>query len=147
MVGTYSWTPSDLVTNPASLSTTATPTATTTFTLTVTNESSGCKASDQVVATPTTPCGALNPPNAFTPNNDGYYDKWVIGSQDCVLRMQVDVYNRWGSLVYHADDYKNDWMGTYNSKPVPDGTYYYIIKVIYRDNSSGNYKGNVTIIR
>lgn len=147
--GTYLWTPSATVVNAGALSTLANPTQPTTYTLTVTNEETGCKASDDVFVNVKNvqPCVTVMPPNAFTPNNDGYYDRWNIGSQDCVLRLQVDVYNRWGSLVYHSDNYKNDWDGTYKGKPVPDATYYYIIKVFYRDNTNRMLKGNLTIIR
>lgn len=89
-------------------------------------------------------------PNAITPNGDGTNDKWVISYENCVRRVSVSVYNRYGNLVYHSDDYQNDWEGTYKLKPCPDGTYYYIIQTI---NPVRNriyeqvIRGNITILR
>ena len=89
-------------------------------------------------------------PNAITPNGDGINDKWVISYQNCIRRVSVSVYNRYGNLVYHSDDYKNDWEGTYKSKPCPDGTYYYVIQTI-DPNRNRIYeqvmRGNITILR
>jgi hypothetical protein len=45
----------------------------------------------------------------------------------------MQVFNRWGSLVYRSEDYKNDWGGESNmgvqvmKGAIPDGTYYYVI--------------------
>jgi hypothetical protein len=49
--------------------------------------------------------------------------------------------------VYHSDDYHNDWNGTNKNTPLPDGTYYYIIKAKLTGNSQQILKGNVTIMR
>ncbi len=85
--------------------------------------------------------------NAFTPNGDGKNDYWVLYRYNCFKKLGLKVYNRYGSLVYHADDYKNDWNGTYKNKPVPDGTYYYMIQLFSFDDRVYNFKGNVTILR
>lgn len=85
--------------------------------------------------------------NAFTPNGDGFNDNWILYTNNCFKKLEVNVYNRYGNLVYHADDYKNDWKGTYKNKPVPDGTYYYVISVINLDDTKQQFKGNVTIVR
>jgi len=43
---------------------------------------------------------------------------------------ELNIYNRWGNLVYHVIGYKNDWEGTFNNKKeLPDGTYYYILEL------------------
>ncbi len=142
--GTYLWTPSTGLSNNNSLLTFATPTSTTTYTITNTN-SFGCVASDAMVVNVTAPC--VKPANAFTPNNDGSYDRWVVYSQGCTSNVQVDVYNRWGSLVYHADHYSNDWDGTYKGKPLPDATYYYVVKATLLGGYLTTLKGDVTILR
>ena len=142
--GTYLWTPSTGLFNPTGLATSANPSATTTYTLTATN-SFGCAASDAVIVNVTAPC--VNPPNAFTPNNDGSYDKWVVYTGGCTKSVKVDVYNRWGSLVYHSDNYANDWNGTYNNKTLPDATYYYVVQATLIGDYKITLKGNVTILR
>jgi gliding motility-associated-like protein len=142
--GTYLWSPSTGLSSTSSLTPVANPSSTTEYTLTVTN-SFGCKASDNVIVTVNGPC--LDPSNVFTPNGDGFYDKWIVYKGTCVTKAIVDVYNRWGGLVYHSDNYRNDWDGTSKNKPLPDATYYYVIKAYLTGNSQQIVKGNVTIMR
>jgi gliding motility-associated-like protein len=47
-------------------------------------------------------------------------------------------------MVFYSDGYTNPWDGTYNGKPLPSGTYYYVIDL---GNGDVPYKGDVTIIR
>jgi hypothetical protein len=49
----------------------------------------------------------------------------------------LKVFNRWGSVVYEMNGYKNDWDGG----EVPDGTYYYVF-----DDGKTKKTGSVTII-
>ncbi|WP_461131540.1 SdrD B-like domain-containing protein, partial [Spirosoma aerophilum] len=73
-------------------------------------------------------------PEGFSPNGDGINDLFVIRGV-AGLTVSLEVYNRWGHLVYTNDDYKNDWDGKPNTgiaiasdaNGVPDGTYYYVI--------------------
>ncbi|MFT3908742.1 MAG: gliding motility-associated C-terminal domain-containing protein [Ferruginibacter sp.] len=85
--------------------------------------------------------------NAFTPNGDGVNDYWILYRYNCFKRLEVNVYNRYGSIVYHSDNYKNDWNGKFKNQELPDGTYYYIIKVISFDGKEHLFKDNVTILR
>lgn len=69
-------------------------------------------------------------PNAFSPNGDGINDKWIINGLETFAENTVDVFNRYGQVVYHAKGYDNSgkvWDGTINSKQLPLGTYYYIV--------------------
>jgi gliding motility-associated-like protein/uncharacterized repeat protein (TIGR01451 family) len=73
-------------------------------------------------------------PQGFSPNGDGINDLFVIRGLEGVT-VSFEVYNRWGHLVYKNDDYHNDWNGkpntgiTIEGNGLPDGTYYYTIKV------------------
>ncbi|WP_207423866.1 gliding motility-associated C-terminal domain-containing protein [Desertivirga brevis] len=69
-------------------------------------------------------------PEGFSPNGDGVNDKFELENVG-PRRINLEIYNRWGNLVYKNPDYKNDWDGTCNAgiyvgQNVPDGTYYYI---------------------
>ncbi|WP_460980806.1 SdrD B-like domain-containing protein [Spirosoma fluminis] len=74
-------------------------------------------------------------PEGFSPNGDGINDLFVIRGTTG-LSVTVEIYNRWGNLVYQNSDYRNDWDGKSNTgvnissdaAGVPDGTYYYVIK-------------------
>ncbi|MBU3714924.1 MAG: gliding motility-associated C-terminal domain-containing protein [Ferruginibacter sp.] len=102
------------------------PSVTTTYTLTATN-ASGCKASSDVTITVLSNC--INLTNSFTPNSDGINDLWkVFDAFDCLKKVKVAVYNRYGSKVYESREYKNTWDGRYEGKPVPDGTYYAVVE-------------------
>jgi len=57
----------------------------------------------------------------------------------------VDVFNRSGQKVFSATAYNNVWDGNYNGKPLPVGTYYYIIKT--QDNAMPLKTGYVAILR
>jgi gliding motility-associated-like protein len=142
--GTYAWSPATNLSTPTLLSTLANPTVTTTYTLSATN-SDGCTATDAMDLKVIVPC--LDPSNVFTPNHDGFYDTWRVFSGSCTKNVAVDVYNRWGSLVYHADNYSNNWDGTYKGKNLPDATYYYVVKAILIGDYQTTLKGNVTIMR
>jgi gliding motility-associated-like protein len=147
----YSWTvsPSGTVDNPGNVVTTATPQLTSTYTLTVTGPQAGCIGSAQKTVTVNEGC-IIYIPNAFTPNGDGFNDIWIIKglAGGCYSTVSVDVYNRWGSLVYHSDNYSNSWNGDYQGHPVPDATYYYAVKAT--NPTTGvvrEFKGSVTILR
>ncbi len=120
-----------------------------TFTIGYSISSNACAvpASLQIVVNqgPCKPC--VEPPKVFTPNGDGFYDKWIVINGTCAKVVKVNVYNRWGGLVYSNDNYRNDWQGTYKGKALPDGTYYYVIDVQPVNKNPYRLTGNVTIMR
>jgi gliding motility-associated-like protein len=140
----YTWTPSIGLSNPSILSPFANPQQTTVYTLTAEN-SFGCSYSDTMVVTVNAPC--LDPAKIFTPNNDGLYDKWVVFNSNCISKVEANVYNRWGGLVYHSDDYRNTWDGSYKNKTLPDATYYYVLNIVDNNGIKYTKKGSVTIMR
>ena len=79
----------------------------------------------------------------FTPNNDGMNDYWYIPDIEQYGIISVQIYNRFGKLLYKSSAYKNDWEGTYNGTPLPEAAYYYIIK----SSEKGLIKGVVNIVR
>ena len=142
--GTYLWTPATGLSATNILNPIAKPLVTTTYNLRITN-TQGCSNSANVTITVIPYC--VKPLNAFTPNNDGNNDRWFITNGNCLIKAKVQVFNRYGGKVFESDDYKNDWDGTYKNKPVPDGTYYYVINYELINNSKVVKRGNVTILR
>lgn len=71
----------------------------------------------------------LKIPNAFTPNNDGLNDRWVISGLEKYPETKVKVFNRWGNVLFKdTSGYNTPWDGTTASgEKVPFGTYYYVI--------------------
>ena len=80
----------------------------------------------------------------FTPNNDGMNDYWYIPDIEQYGTIHVQIYNRYGKMVYESSAYKNDWDGTFNGKPLPEASYYYIIRASEKDTIV---KGVVNIVR
>lgn len=82
--------------------------------------------------------------NVLTPNGDGDNDYLDLSAFMHGGVCEFSVLNRWGSEVYHAEKYQNDWPGVdYRGRLLPDGTYYYIL---FCDREV-TVKGPITIIR
>lgn len=83
-----------------------------------------------LAATPLKP----NIPELFTPNGDGDNEAFVIPTINPTENLVLTIYNRWGTEVYHSDDYQNDWTGKSQSRfniggdDLPEGTYYYQVE-------------------
>lgn len=88
----------------------------------------------------------LEPPTAFSPNNDGVNDEFVIPGLERFSQAELVVVNRWGGVVFQAKPYQNNWDGQgLNNKPLPEGTYYYLL---YLDLPNGKMiTGNIALIR
>jgi len=142
--GTYLWTPSSGLSTANVLNPNATPAATTTYTLRKTTPQ-GCTGTDDVVLTVIPYC--VKPMEAFTPNGDGINDLWLITTGNCLTSAKAQVFNRYGAKVFEDANYKNTWNGTYKGKPLPDGTYYYVISFQLLNGRVVLLKGNLTILR
>ncbi|GET45246.1 hypothetical protein RCZ01_05480 [Capnocytophaga felis] len=80
-------------------------------------------------------------PNGFSPNNDGVNDTWEVEDLkkyyiNCNQKNTVRIFNRWGAKVYEKENYMLDdqrFQGfsqherTVSKKPLPNGTYFFII--------------------
>lgn len=110
------------------------------YTLQVT-DSRGCVSysQTQIIVSP-----ELIVPNAFTPNGDGINDYWDIKGLVAYTSATVDIFNRYGTKLFHSVGYPNPWDGKYNGQQLPVGTYYYIINT---NVNSQVLSGSLTIIR
>jgi gliding motility-associated-like protein len=137
---TYLWTPPAGLNNPTIADPLASPTDDITYTLTVTS-AKGCTTSDQVFVKV---LKKPEIPNIFSPNGDGIHDKWVINFLETYPGCTVEIFNRYGQRIYYSIGYTNPWDGTVNGKPVPVGTYYYIVDP---KNGRQRMSGYVDVIR
>ncbi|MEI6821133.1 MAG: gliding motility-associated C-terminal domain-containing protein [Bacteroidota bacterium] len=86
-------------------------------------------------------------PNIFTPNGDGINDNFVIKNIE-YWKINLQVFNRWGVIVYEDNNYKNNWDGKFTGNTLTDGTYFYIIKAKGIDSGKEKeYKGSLMIMR
>ena len=136
----YKWTPSTGLNRNDILNPIASPIDDITYRLEV-NSSSGCVAVDEifikVLKTPVIP-------NTFTPNSDGFNDAWNIKYLNTYPDALVQVFNRYGQIIYSSKGYTVAWNGKFRENDIPVGTYYYVI-----DPKNGRkvMSGSVTILR
>jgi gliding motility-associated-like protein len=83
-------------------------------------------------------------PNTFTPNGDGINDKWLIENLSLYPNHRVQVFNRYGQVLYDSKNYLTPWDGSFKGSPLPAGTYYYIIDL---GGARSVKKGYVTLIK
>ena len=86
--------------------------------------------------------------NAVTPDGSGDYDKLVIRGLECYSDNSIQIFNRWGVLVFEREHYNNDdvvfkgfsegRLTVERSQELPAGTYFYILK--YRDSKSNAFE-------
>lgn len=121
----YRWSPGNFLSDPASLSAIARPPNEITYSLDALS-SFGCTRSDamtiKVVA-------GIFVPTAFTPNNDGLNDRWRIPFLDPSLGARVQVYNRFGEMVYAVSNDWVNWDGRHKGQPQPTGSFVYFIQM------------------
>ena len=91
---------------------------------------------------------ALLVPTAFSPNGDGKNDIFRSISYCSIRNFSINVYNRWGELVYQSDDITVGWDGTFKERPQPVGVYTYNIEYFNHCKGTMDKKsGNITLIR
>jgi gliding motility-associated-like protein len=110
----------------------------------ISNPFSNC--SDTMLSSITFEDGSANYfflPNVFTPNDDGLNDLFEISGNESCLDFTLKVYNRWGEQIFTTDTpFQKFWDGRFKGKPVPDGTYVYLI-----DGKQVHRGGVVSILR
>ncbi len=88
--------------------------------------------------------GCLEIPKVFTPNGDGANDTWRIRGIELYPNARMQIFTRWGKLVYSSSDgYNSPWDGTDGGKALPMDSYQFILNL---GDGSDPITGNVTIV-
>lgn len=85
-------------------------------------------------------------PNAFTPNNDGKNDVFLIYG-NTIASAKMSIYTQWGQLIFQSDNVANGWDGTFKGVNQPIGVYVFMVEVQLTDGSTVIKKGTVTLLR
>ncbi len=89
---------------------------------------------------------AIYIPNAFTPNSDGLNDFFgAVGEGIDWFRMEI--YDRWGELIFESSDVDVMWDGTYKGKPVQVGTYVYRVSARLNNNDEFSKDGTLSLVK
>ncbi len=93
---------------------------------------------------------SIDIPEAFSPNRDGVNDRFII-LKPFGTTLDLEVFNRWGNVVYANPNYNNEWdgRGTNNfiGQDLMDGGYYYTLKAKSINGNIQIFKGFVLIQR
>jgi len=91
---------------------------------------------------------ALYAPNAFTPNGDGFNDVWgVFTSVGSPKNFELNIFDRWGQVLYSTDQKGAPWDGTAGGSDVPPGVYAWLLRIRSTEGSNEDRRGHVTLIR
>ena len=69
-----------------------------------------------------TPC-LFYAPNAFSPNGDGWNDEWQLFLPCDYTEFRLEVFDRWGNLVFAAEQPNIPWDGRYQGRALSPGLY------------------------
>lgn len=88
-------------------------------------------------------------PNTFTPDGDEFNERWRVYIQGVdIYDFRLELYNRWGEIIFESRDPEGEWDGTYGGKLVQEGTYIWVIRASDAENDNKyEFKGHVTVIR
>jgi gliding motility-associated-like protein len=87
-------------------------------------------------------------PTAFSPNADGNNDLFRVKAKGVAVS-NLQVYNRWGQLIFEANDVSRGWDGRFKGELQPAGTYVYVVNYAYygREAEMLQQKGTFTLVR
>ena len=91
----------------------------------------------------------LYAPNCFTPNGDEFNQVWKVTIDGIdVFDYKLEVYNRWGEIIWQTNDPEDFWDGTYNGRKVIDGTYNWMIETKDKFNDEKyRFNGSFNVIK
>ncbi len=124
----YTWTPTEFITDPFATTTTAFPDDTTLYYVTGI-DANGCIGYDSMTVFVLEQTVVISP-TAFTPNGDGLNDTWkpvLIGLGEIT---GFSIYNRWGDLIFEASDVSVGWDGRFRALEQEIGNYVVVVHAL-----------------
>ncbi len=129
---TYSWSPNSFLDNPNISNPIATISQNIIYWVTGSNPN-GCSSTDSVFVEV---CDSIIISNGFSPDGDGENDKFVVIGLETYPNNFLQIFNRWGNLLYEKKNYDNSWDGIptinkylFGSGLVQQGTYFYTLNL------------------
>lgn len=81
----------------------------------------------------------LNYPRFFTPNNDGFHDRWHIKGLSHNNNVFITIYNRYGKFLKQLSTISDGWDGTFNGRNMPSDDYWFQLNLEDGTNFSGHF--------
>lgn len=89
-------------------------------------------------------------PTAFSPNNDGVNDDFRPQTGCEILEYNLQIFDRWGTLLFETADPDHSWNGMLNGKLLPNGVYVWWLDYTVRENGQPESKivtGDVALVK
>jgi gliding motility-associated-like protein len=87
-------------------------------------------------------------PTAFTPDNQGPVENEVFRVfGQFITSFEMQIFNRWGELIYSSKNIDEGWDGTFRGNDVPEGTYAFIARMKDLTGASFTQSGSVVLLR
>jgi gliding motility-associated-like protein len=115
----------------------------------VATSDNGCSDTVCVIIRFETPSSEVEVPTVFSPNGDGVNDTFgIIGDPGTPRSFSLQVYNRWGQLLFNGERKFQVWDGRqFGGEVVSDGTYYWVLDYTTEDGQRIERTGHVTLLR
>ncbi len=141
--GSYVWSPSEFLSCTVCVNPVANPDKNFEYVVTYTDQN-GCRASDSVQIFYD---AIIYVPNTFTPQGNNFNEVFkAVGGN--VRTFEMNIYDRWGELIFTMNSMDESWDGTYKGFACQDGTY--VWKIVYTDFNSNKEKkmsGHINLLR
>ena len=101
------------------------------------------------ITTPTVPITGteISLPTAFSPNGDGRNEILLALGGINATDFSMQVWNRWGELVFGTNEIDEGWDGTYKGTQAQIGVYTYFIRYTNFEGDPKVVKGTITLVR
>jgi len=152
----YLWSPSAGLSSSIIYNPIADPSSNTTYTVVIT-DGNNCSAKDSiiVIVTEPIPCDSsviarsVFLPSAFSPNNDGQNDILYlrIAQNSCIASFTLNIYDRWGEMVFSTTSPENGWNGTFRGEKLNAAVYVYYLNLTLTNYKNISSKGNISLLR
>lgn len=85
-------------------------------------------------------------PTAFTPNGDNLNDVFNVYGQ-YIAEFEMDIFNRWGELLFTTTDLDESWDGTFKNVAMPEGTYTFVANITDRAGRTFKKSGSILLLK
>jgi gliding motility-associated-like protein len=86
-------------------------------------------------------------PNAFSPGNDGRNDVFRLPPLNKNRFVSLQIFNRWGQLVFNSTDVNKGWDGKFHDQPLPAGVFIYFLQLRGLSGDRMQQKGTILLLR
>ena len=108
-------------------------------------DENGCTDVSELAIVRSVPLTQLFVPSAFTPNGDEHNELFVIQGV-FVQKFNIKIFDRWGEQLFESSTIEKYWDGTFENKPVQQGTYNYQINVLGEDGKPFTKLGTIKVL-